>query len=150
MKALASSKAKLRSREPAWTDFLVPKIPCVQVEVAGTKKRVSFIQFIRATILIVFILKLQEQKTTRKQIIRSKDKSQQIAVRNCSTGYNPLTSNQVVYKWFSAPTFHHSDMALAIRLQLSCLTGPDNGAYAVYTHIDVPPDTGEQKYCYPV
>jgi hypothetical protein len=38
-------------------------------------------------------------------------------------------------------------MALAVRQQLSCLTGPDNGAYAVYTHIDVPPDTGEQEYC---
>src|SRR3569833_7442 len=48
----------------------------------------------------------------------------------CSTGYNPLTSNQVVYKCSCTPTFHHSDMALAIEQRLGYSTRPDTGAYA--------------------
>lgn len=84
----------------------------------------------------------------------NKSSSQRISLnrsqyRSCSTGYNPLTSNQVVYKWFCAPTFDHSNMALAIRRHIRRRIGPDNRANSCSRNrINTPPDTGEQQHCY--
>ena len=49
----------------------------------------------------------------------------------CSTGYNTLTSNQVVCKWSCAPTLNQSDPALATARDLPRAARPSNRAYAV-------------------
>ena len=45
----------------------------------------------------------------QKQTAQSKAESQQIATWSCSTGYNTLTSRQVVCKWSRALTLNRSD-----------------------------------------
>jgi hypothetical protein len=75
------------------------------------------------------ICHVPNEKETRKLYEGNKSSNQRISLNRsqyggCSTGYNTLTSNQVVCKWSCAPTLNRSGPALATPPPFSCGARP--------------------------
>jgi hypothetical protein len=94
-----------------------------------------------------YFYKSRIQKYTRKLFERNKSSNQRLSLNRsqyggCSTGYNTLTSNQVVCKWSCAPTLNRSGPALATPQPFSCKAGP----YARALAATLPPHRSASRH----